>query len=94
MADSTRIRLTDSRRRRYENLEDATGEKTRSKALDTAADYYLRMAGGTTAKPTGAVEKLMQLAVKQGSVTPEEIAETLDQPELAVTAQTSFSVGE
>jgi len=94
MANSTRIRLTDARRRRYENLEDATGENTRSKALDTAADYYLRMRGNTTAKPTGAVEKLMRQAVAQGSVTPEEIAETLDQPELPVAAETTFSVGE
>jgi len=94
VADSTRIRLNDSRRRRYSNLQDATGDGTRVDAIDTAADYYLRMAGGTTAKPTGAVQELMRQAVQQGSVTPEEIAETLDQPELPVTAQTTFSVGE
>ncbi|ELZ22392.1 hypothetical protein C475_17808 [Halosimplex carlsbadense 2-9-1] len=94
MADSTRIRLTDARERKYTNLEDATGESTRSGALDAAADYYLRMAGGTAAVPTGAVETLMQRATEKGSVTPEEIAEILGQPELPVEYSHEFSVGE
>jgi len=89
-----RIHDTDERQRLWENLQDATGENTRSKALDDAARYYVRLAGGTTAAPTGALDELMRLAVEQGSVTPEEIAETLDQPELPVQASTTFTVGE
>ncbi|WP_436909937.1 hypothetical protein [Halosimplex marinum] len=94
MAESTRIRLTEARERKFSNLEDATGESTRSGALDAAADYYLRMAGGTPAVPEGAVESLMQRATEQGSVTPEEIAEELGQPELPVEYSHHYSVGE
>jgi hypothetical protein len=85
--------MTESREHRLENLLEATGENTKSKALDRAADYYLKMAGDTTAMPTGAVEKLMERAVEQGSVTPEEIAEVLDTEELPVEAETNWSVG-
>ena len=94
MADSTRIRLTDARERKYSNLEDATEQSTRSGALDAAADYYLRMAGGTPAVPEGAVQTLMQRATEQGSVTPEEIAEILDQPELPIEYSHQWSVGD
>ncbi|UPV75881.1 hypothetical protein M0R89_07435 [Halorussus limi] len=85
--------MTDSRERRLENLLEATGQNTKSKAIDQAADYYLKMAGDTTAVPTGAVEELMERAVKQGNVTPEEIADILDTDELSVKAETSWSVG-
>lgn len=88
------IRMGERRERRYDRLEDATGESTRSGALDVAADYYLKMAGGTTARPTGAVEQLMRLAVDQGSVTPEEIADVLDVDELPVEHSRRWSVGE
>jgi hypothetical protein len=88
-----RLRMTDSRERRLENLCEATDENTKSKAIDRAADYYLKMAGDTTAVPTGAVEELMELAVEQGSVTPEEIADVLYTEELPVEAETSWSVG-
>ena len=88
-----RINMTDERERRYQNLVEATDEKAKSKALDTAARYYVRMRGECDAVPTGAVEELMQLAASQGSVTPEEIAEVLDVDELPVTAKTEWSVG-
>ncbi|MFC4550083.1 MULTISPECIES: hypothetical protein [Halorussus] len=88
-----RIEATDARKRKWENLKEATGKGHKSTALDTAADYYLKMCGGTTAVPTGAVEELMDLAVRQGSVTPEEIADVLDSEELRVEAETSWSVG-
>lgn len=52
------------------------------------------MCGGTTARPTGAVEELMELAVEQGSVTPEEIATVLTTEELSVQAETNWSVGQ
>jgi len=60
---------------------------TKSGAIDTAADYYVRMAGGSSAVPTGAVEELMQLAINEGSVTPAQIAAVLDLDELPVRSQ-------
>lgn len=89
-----RIRMNDSRERRYGHLEQATGEGTRSGALDVAADYYLKMRGNNDAIPTGRLAELMKLAEDQGSVTPTEIADILDTDELAVTAETDWSVGD
>lgn len=88
-----RIEATDARERKWENLKEATGEGHKSTALDAAADYYLKMAGDTTAVPVGAVEELMERAVEEGSVTPEEIAEELDTEELPVEAKMNWSVG-
>ena len=88
-----RIEATEVRKRKWENLKEATGNGYKSTALDAAADYYLKMAGDTTAVPVGVVEQLMELAVEQGSVTPEEIADVLDTEELPVKAETTWSVG-
>jgi|GEM_PF-905121 len=89
---STRIRLTEDRDRRLSQLEDATGESTRSGSIDVAARYYVRMAGGTSAQPRGVVEKLMSAAVERGSLTPQEIAEIVDTPELGVEYEHRWSV--
>lgn len=89
-----RIRMNDSRERRYDRLEDVSQQNTRSGALDDAADYYLRMRGGTPAQPDGAVEQLMSTAVERGSLTPGEIAEILSQPELPVEYSHEWSVGD
>lgn len=89
-----RLRMNDDRERRLDNLVDATGQNTKSKAIDQAAKYYVRMAGGTSAVPTGAVEELMELAVSEGSVTPDQIADVLDVDELAVSYESEWSVGE
>ncbi|MFC6723468.1 hypothetical protein ACFQE1_03500 [Halobium palmae] len=86
--------MTDSRERRFGALTDATGEKTKSKALDTAVGYYLKMSGGGSSYPTGRVEKLMQLADQRGSVTAAEIAEVLDTDELSVDFDQRWSVGD
>jgi hypothetical protein len=86
--------MTDSRERRLKNLPKATGENTEGKALDCAADYYLKMAWDTTAIPTGAVKELMERAVDQDSVTPAEIAEVLITDKLPVEAEIEWSVGE
>ena len=86
--------MTDTRERRIDALLEATGENTKSKALDTAAEYYLQMAGGNSAIPTGRVKKLMQLAVDEGSVTPAQIADVLDVSELPVEYTHEWSVGE
>jgi hypothetical protein len=85
--------MNDDRERRLQNLVDATGQNTKSKAIDQAAKYYVRMAGGTSAVPTGAVEELMELAVSEGSVTPDQIADVLDVDELAVSYESEWSVG-
>ncbi|MFH5800451.1 hypothetical protein [Haladaptatus sp. CMAA 1911] len=76
-----------------EFLLEATGEKTKSKALDCAAEFYLQMRGDTAAVPNGAFVELMEKAEQQGSVTAIEIANLLDTEELPVEAQTSWSVG-
>lgn len=85
--------MNDERERRIDDLVEATGENTKSKAIDAAAKYYVRMAGDTNAVPTGAIEELMQLAIDEGSVTPAQIAETLDVDELPVNYERSWSVG-
>ena len=86
--------MNDDRERRLDSLVEATGENTKSKAIDRAAKYYTRMAGGTAAVPTGQLEKLMARAEEQGSVTPQEIAEILDTEELPVEAALTWSVGD
>jgi len=88
-----RLRMNDRRERRLETLVNATGENAKAKAIDRAADHYIKMAGDTTAVPTGAVEELMERAVEEGSVTPEQIADVLDTDELSVKAETNWSVG-
>lgn len=85
--------MTDERERRMDALLDATGENTKSKALDRATGFYLKMRGETTAIPTGAFEELMATAERQGSVTSEEIAEILVTEELPVEAETIWSIG-
>lgn len=89
-----RIETTDERKRLWQHLKEASGNSTKSGALDDAARYYTRMAGGTSAVPHGAVASLLQRAENQGSVTAEEIAEELSTPELPVEARTEWSVGE
>lgn len=88
-----RLRMNDRRERRFEYLQEATDENTKSGALDVAADYYLAMAGGTGAYPNGAVEELMQLACEKGSVTPAEIAEVLGDGNLPIEYERKCSVG-
>jgi hypothetical protein len=89
-----RIEKTDARAKKWEYLKAATGESATSKALDRAADYYLRMRGDTTAVPQGKLTELMSAAKSKGSLTPEEIADILDTDELPVRCEVSISVGE
>lgn len=89
-----RIRMNDRRDRLYSHLEEATGEGTRSGALDKAARYYCRMSGETGAFPTGTLEDLMAAATERGSLTPEEIVEIIDAPELPVSYDHQWSVNE
>ena len=61
-----RLRMTDSRERRMDALLEATGENTKSKALDRAAEFYLRTRGENAAVPNGAFEELMATDKRQG----------------------------
>jgi hypothetical protein len=79
-----RIRDTEQRKRRWEALQDATGENTVAGATDVDVTYYLAMHGDTMVEPTGAVPELMERATEQGSVTAAEVAEVLDVDELPV----------
>lgn len=94
MPSNLNLRMNKRRERRLDNLTEATGENSKSKAIDRAADFYLKMAGDTTAVPSGAFVELMKVAEEQGSVTPEQIASILDTEELPMSATTSWSVGE
>ena len=88
-----RIADTDARDRRWERLKEATGEDTKSGAIDVAAKYYLEMGAVDVGKRVGSVNELMETAAKRGSLTPPEIAEILDCNELPVEADTSYQVG-
>lgn len=88
-----RIQITDSRERTYDALVEAMGKSAKSKAIDRAATFYTRMAGGADAVPKGAVTELLQAADEGGSVTDEEIAAVLGTRELPVEYETEWSVG-
>lgn len=88
-----RLRMNERRERRFENLMEATGEGTKSGALDVAADYYIRMAGGNSAVPTGRIEELVRLAREEGNLTAEEIVDVLDSDEYPVSVSSEFSFG-
>ena len=88
-----RIQSTDERKRLWENLCEATDENARSKALDRAARYYLRMCGGVATYGRGDIQTLLDEAEAQGSLTAPEIAAILDERELPVTYETTSSVG-
>lgn len=85
--------MTDHRERMFDALLDATGEKTKSKAIDKAVNHYCRCAGANPAHPTGTYEELMERAVKEGSLTAGEIAETLTTDNLPIRHQREYSVG-
>ncbi|KAB1192022.1 hypothetical protein GJR96_00630 [Haloferax sp. MBLA0076] len=86
-----RIRDTEARKARFDELMMASPENTKSKAIDRAVEFYIAMAG---AHRDGQLEQLLARAKEQGSVTPEEIAEVLDTDYLPVRAETAYSVGE
>jgi CTP:molybdopterin cytidylyltransferase MocA len=93
MPDSFRYRLNSSRERRLKHLCQATGEATKSKALDKAIDHYLRSRGDTPAVPTGNYEQLLTTAENEGSLTAGEIAEQLTTESLPVAYSSEWSVG-
>lgn len=84
--------MTDSRKRKLEDLKNSLGENAGSKALFRAATYTIRMRGGSTAVPTGVIAELLAAAEDRGSLTGKEIAEILDTTEIAVEYETNWSV--
>lgn len=88
-----RIRDTDERVRRLERLQEATGENTKSGALDEAAKFYLQMGAVDVGQRVGAFDELLSAAAERGSLTAPEIAAILDTPQLPLDAETSYSVG-
>ena len=89
-----RIRMTDTRERRIERVKQATGENTKSGAIDVALGFYLQMGATDAGRRVGKLEKLMSAASERGSLTAPEIAAILDTPQLPIEASTSYSVGE
>ena len=89
-----RIQMTERRERLYENLKEATGKGHKSKAIDQAAAYYLRMHGDTVIHPTGVIDDVLDAAEAEGSLTAKQIAELLDVDELPVAYEISRSVGD
>lgn len=87
------IKSTDIREKRWQELEKATCESTTSGALDVAAIHYLKMVGGTTAIPHGAIDELLYLAREEGSVTPKQIANVLNTEEYPVNVELRISTG-
>jgi hypothetical protein len=88
-----RIRDTDRREHEWEQLKLATGENTKSGAIDAAVRYYLFMGRVDVSTRVGATSDLMKAAKNRGSLTAPEIAEIIDNEHLPVEASISYSVG-
>ncbi|WLW38198.1 hypothetical protein [Halorubrum spindle-shaped virus-BLv25] len=88
-----RIRDTNRRTRELENLKEATGEATKSGAIDVAVRFYLEMGRVDYGHSVGAFNELMETATEQGSLTAPEIAAILDSEYLPLEASASYSVG-
>ena len=94
MGEATTIRLTDRRQSVYDALQEATGERSRSGAIDVAAEYYCFMAGDNRIQPaSGRVARLIRRAREEGSLTAEQIADVMDCEELPVKYDVSVSCG-
>lgn len=88
-----RVRMNESRERRFDHLMEATDEGTKSGALDVAAEFYIRMAGDNPGVPNGRIEELVRLANEEGSLTAEEIVDVLDTDQYPIDVSTEFSFG-
>ena len=89
-----RIRMTEERDRRIERVKQATGENTKSGAIDVALGFYLQMGATDAGHQVGKFEELMSAASERGSLTAPEIAAILDTPHLPIEASTSYSIGD
>jgi hypothetical protein len=88
-----RIRENEERERLYSALMDATGESTKSGALDAAARFYLKMAGENPVQPGGNIDDAMSPAILHGSITAPELAECLNTDELPIQYEQICAVG-
>ena len=95
MADSFRWRLTGTRDRLLDDLEDCTGENTKAKALDQAGQAYLRLVGRNMVEPgPGLLHELLNAAEERGGLNAAEIAEILSTEELPLQYEPAeWSVG-
>lgn len=85
MADSFRWRLSGTRDRLLEDLENCTGENTKAKALEKACCVYLQLIGGNLVKPgPGLLVELLTAADEQGRLSASEIAEILATDEIPI----------
>jgi len=87
-----RIRSTDERERRLERLKEATGENTKSGAIDEASKFFLAMAAVDHGTRVGKLEELLSTAADRGSLTTAEIAEILSTPQVQLEASTSYEI--
>lgn len=96
MADSFRWRLSGTRDRLLEDLENCAGENTKAKALDQASRTYLRLVGGNIVEPgPGLLEELLETADERGGLSAAEIAEILSTQEIPVGFEpASWSIGD
>lgn len=90
------MRLNENRDQRLDDLVEATGEETRSKAVDAASKAFLDLVGGNMVRPgRGRLEELLSAAEERGGLSAEEIAEVLSTEDLPVRYEpASWSVGE
>lgn len=93
MGDNMSLRLNEARERRLENLMEATGEGTKSGAIDVAASFYIKMAGDNPGYPNGKLDRLVDLAIEEGNVTPEQITEILDTSAYPMSVEYSYDSG-
>jgi len=89
-----RIRSTDERQRRLERLKEATGESTKSGAIDEACKFYLEMAAVDQGYRVGKLEELLSTAADRGSLTTAEIAQILSTPQVQLEASTTFEISD
>lgn len=89
--------MNDKRERLYEQLMRCSPENTRSGAIDQAVLFYCIMVGGNGYVPgDGQLADVMNTAIEEGSVTPEQIADCLDSDPVPVKyeVQRELSVGQ
>lgn len=87
-----RIRSTEERERRLERLKEATGESTKSGAIDEASKFFLAMAAVDHGTRVGKLEELLRTAADRGNLTAPEIAEILSTPQVQLEAETTYQV--
>jgi predicted DNA-binding protein len=81
----TSIRLTDAREQRFDDLQDATGAGSRTRALDIAAEHYVADMKNK--------RELMNRLADGEQLGPNRIARVLSTPELPVAFEATSEVG-